>query len=160
MPSPNRCSLAVSLTTAAAIGFIMISKLSISPAHAQLMDQLKGAVGSGQGGSSGGGMLGGLDGGMPAVGQASPSNTAGVLQYCIKNNYVGGGGASSVKDSLMSKVTGSSGQASNDSGFKAGNSGTLQTGNGQGFSLGGDGMKAQVTRKVCEQVLAHAKSLL
>ena len=105
-------------------------------------------------------MLGGLGGGgLPAVGQASPSNTAGVLQYCIQNKFVGGGGASSVKDSLLSKVTGG-GQSTNDSGYKAGSSGLLQTGNGQNYSLGGDGIKAQVTQKVCDQVLQHAKSLL
>jgi hypothetical protein len=36
----------------------------------------------------------------------------------------------------------------------------LQTGNGQGYSLGGTGVKAQVTHKVCDLVLQHAKSLL
>jgi hypothetical protein len=141
-------------------GIVAVSQLPTTPARAQLMDQLKGAAGSGQGGNSGGGVLGGLaGGGMPQVGQASPSNTAGVLQYCIQNKYVGGGGASSVKDSLMGKMTGS-GQGSNDSGFKAGSSGLLQTGNGQNYSLGGDGIKAQITQKVCDQVLQHAKSLL
>jgi Protein of unknown function (DUF2501) len=126
------------------------------PAHAQLMDQLKGAVGSGQSG----GMAGGLGGGaMPSVGQASPSNTAGVLQYCVRNNYVSGGNAASVKNSLMSKVTGS-GSGANDSGFQAGNNGVLNTGNGQNYSLGGDGIKGQITQKICDQVLQHAKSLL
>ena len=116
--------------------------LSHPAAQAQLMDQLKGAVGSGQGETNGtGGMLGGLGGGgMPSVGQASPRNTAGVLQDRIQNNYVGGNSASSVKNSLMSKMTGS-GQSTNDSGFKAGSSGLLQTGNGQGYSLGGDGSR-------------------
>ena len=129
------------------------------PAHAQLMDQLKGAVGSGQSGNNSGGALGGLGGGVPSVGQASPGNTAGVLQYCIKNNYVSGGSASSVKDSLMSKVTGSH-QNTNDSAFQAGNNGQLQTGSGQNYSLGGSGIKAQVTQKVCDQILQHAKSML
>jgi hypothetical protein len=80
------------------------------------------------------------------------------LQYCVRNNYVNGGTASSVKNSLLSKVPG--GQSSSDSGFKAGNSGMLQTGNGESFNLGGDGIKAQLTQKVCDQVLQHAKSLL
>jgi hypothetical protein len=133
---------------------IALQQFSAGSARAQLLDQLKGAAGSGQGGSAG---LGG--GGMPQVGQASPSNTAGVLQYCIQNKYVGGGGASSVKDSLMSKVTGS-GKRENDSGFKAGSTGLLQTGNGQNYSLGGGGVKEQITQKVCDQVLQHAKSLL
>jgi hypothetical protein len=128
------------------------------PARAQLMDQLKGAVGGGQG-SGAGGALGGLTGGLPSVSQASPSNTAGVLQYCVRNNYVSGSAASSVKDSMVSKVTGT-GQGANDSGFKAGNSGLLQTGNGQSFSLSGSGAKAEVTHKVCDMVLQHAKSLL
>ena len=131
----------------------------IVPAQAQLMDQLKGAVGGGQS-SGGGGMLGGLGGGLPAVGQASTSNTAGVLQYCVRNNYLSGGSAGSVKDSIVSKVTGSK-QGSNDSGYKAGSSGLLQTGSGQSYSLGGgDGMKQQMTHKVCDLVLQHAKSLL
>jgi Protein of unknown function (DUF2501) len=140
---------------------LVISQPSEGPAVAQqLMDQLKGAVGSGQSGGAGGalGALGGA-GGMPSVGQAAPSNVAGVLQYCIKNKYLGGGGASSVKDSLMSKVTGS-GKSTNDSGFQDGSQGLLQTGNGQSYGLGGGGIKAEITQKVCDQVLQHAKSLL
>lgn len=145
----------------AAVTLLALSQFSGGPAHAQLMNELKGAVGSGQGGSSsGGGMLGGLGAsGMPSVGAASPSNTAGVLQYCIQNKYVGSGGASSVKDSLMSKVTGS-GNSNNDSGYKQGSSGLLQTGQGQTYSLGGGGIKAELTQKVCDLVLQHAKSLL
>jgi hypothetical protein len=136
---------------------VSVCALEQAPAWAQLMDQLKGAVGGGQtGGSS---ALGGLTGGLPSVGSASASNTAGVLQYCVRNNYVSGSSASSVKDSIVSKVTGS-GQGTSDSGFKAGNSGLLQTGNGQNFSLSGGGMKDQVTHKVCDMVLEHAKSLL
>jgi hypothetical protein len=139
---------------------LAVSQLADHPARAQFMDQLKGAVGAGQSGSSGG-ALGGLGGagGMPSVGQAAPSNIAGVLQYCIQNKYVGGGGASSIKDSLMSKVTGS-GKSTNDSGFQEGSRGLLQTGNGQSYGLGGGGIKAEITQKVCDQVLQHAKSLL
>jgi hypothetical protein len=116
-------------------------------AQAQLMDQLKGAAGSG------GGLMGG---GMPSVGQAGAGNTAGVLEYCIKNKYLGGGGSASVKDSLTNKLAG----RTNDSGYQQGSSGLLQTGNGQNYSLGGDGIKAQITQKVCDQVLQHAKSFL
>jgi hypothetical protein len=146
----------------ATIVFLAVLQVSAGPAQAQqLMDQLKGAMGSGSSHSgSGGSMLGGMgSSGLPSVGQAGTSNTAGVLQYCIKNKYLGGGGASSVKDSLMSKVTGS-GKSESDSGFKDGSHGLLQTGNGQSYSLGGGGIKAQVTQKVCDQVLQHAKSLM
>lgn len=143
--------------TSSLLGFAALAAVAMpaSPAGAQLMDQLKGAVGSGQSG----GALGGLAGGLPSVSQASPGNTAGVLQYCVRNNLVSGSAASSVKDSVVSKVTGS-GQGANDSGFKAGNNGLLQTGNGQSFSLSGGGVKEQVTHKVCDMVLEHAKSLL
>ena len=141
----------------AASAVLTLSLTQVVPARAQLMDQLKGAMGSEKGGS--GGALGGLGGGVPSVDKASPGNTAGVLQYCIKNNYVSGASASSVKDSIVSKVTGS-GQGTHDSGFQSGDKGLLQTGNGQSFSLGGSGAKEQVTRKVCDLVLQHAKSLL
>lgn len=129
------------------ISAVLALALTAGAAQAQLMDQLKGAAGGG------GGLLGG---GMPSVGQAGAGNTAGVLEYCIKNKYLGDGSASSVKDSLLGKVTGHS----NDSGYREGSNGTLQTGNGQGYSLGGDGIKAQMTQKVCDQVLQHAKTFL
>src|SRR3954469_24990610 len=135
----------------AAVAIIAMPLLSAGPARAQLMDQLKGAVG---GGHSGGGGLGGLAGGLPSVAQASPGNTAGVLQYCVRNNYLSGNAASSLKDSLLGKKNGS-GQHADDSGFKAGNNGLLETGNGQNFNLSGGGIKEQVTHKVCDLVLQH-----
>ena len=131
-----------------ATAVIVLSQVAIAPAHAQLMDQLKGAMGTGQG-------AGALA--IPSVNQASPSNIAGVLQYCVQNNYVSGGSASSVKDSLVNKVTGP-GHAP-DSQFQQGSKGVLDTGNGSNFSLGG-GIKKQVTKKVCDLALSHAKSLL
>ena len=129
-----------------------------APAWAQLLNQLPGNLGQGGGGAAG--MLGGM-GGLPSVDQASPSNVAGVLQFCIKNNYLSGGGARSVGSSLLSKVGGGHG----DSGFASGASGALQTGHGSTFDLaggggGGGGLKAQATHKVCDLVLQHAKSLL
>lgn len=142
-----------------AIGMVLVlPQLPVLSARAQLLDQLKGATGMGQNGGAPGGLGGALgSGSMPSVGQAGQGNTAGLLQYCFRNNYVSGGAASSVKDSLMSKVTGS-GRGTNDSGYQAGNKGVLETGGGQGFSLGGDGIKAQITQKVCDQILQHAKS--
>jgi hypothetical protein len=139
--------------SAGIMAFLVLGILHI-PARAQFMDQLKGAVG-------GGNPLGAMGGagGIPSVGQAGLGNTAGVLQYCIQNKYLGSGGASSIKDSLMSKVTGS-GKGTNDSGFHDGTQGLLNTGNGQSFGLGGDGIKAQITKKVCDQILQHAKSFL
>jgi hypothetical protein len=156
MSELHRCS---SSPIAGTLLVLLALQLPGGPARAQMMDQLKGAMSGGESGA-GGGVLGAMGGGgLPSVGQTGTSNTAGVLQYCIKNNYLGSGGASSVKDSLMSKVTGS-GKSATDTGFQDGSRGLLQTGNGQNFSLGGSGIKAQVTQKVCDQVLAHAKSLL
>jgi len=141
-----------------AVGFAAVAVLAVAlptgTARAQLMDQLKGAMG---GGNSGGG-AGGLTGGLPSVAQVSPSNTAGVLQYCVRNNYLSGNAASSLKDSLLGKAGGSG--SHDDAGFKAGNNGMLETGNGQNFSLSGGGIQEQVTHKVCDMVLQHAKSLL
>ena len=128
-----------------------------TPARAQLLNQVQNAIGSGRAAGIGG--LGGLGGGLPSVSNASPTNLAGIIQYCIRNNYLSGGTASSVKDSLLGKVTGSN-QGATDSGFRAGNSGLLETGQGQSFGLGGGGIKSQVTRKLCNLVLQRAKSML
>jgi hypothetical protein len=127
---------------------IILSRIAMAPADAQLLDQLKGAVGAGQ---SGGALA------VPSVKQASPSNIAGVLQYCVQNNYVNGSSAASVKDSFVNKVTGPSHTPDNQ--FKEGSSGVLDTGNGNSVSLGG-GIKEQMTKKVCDLALSHAKSLL
>jgi Protein of unknown function (DUF2501) len=141
----------------AAIGASGLSLFAGDPARAQLLNQLQKSVGSGQG--SAGNALGGLGGGLPSVDRASPTNLAGVLQYCVRNNYLSGGAASSVKESLLSKGTESDGGAKSSQ-FKEGNSGMLETGQGQNFSLGGSGIKAQMTNKVCDLVLQHAKSML
>jgi hypothetical protein len=158
MSGSARRGLASAIMTFAVLA---ASQLPERPARAQFMDQLKGAIGgAGQSGTSSNplGALGAA-GGLPSVGQAGLGNTAGVLQYCIQNKYLGSGGASSIKDSLMGKVTGS-GKSTNDNGFQDGTQGLLHTGNGQNFGLGGDGIKAQITKKICDQVLQHAKSFL
>ena len=74
-----------------------------------LLDQLKekageaaGASSAGSQGSAGGSALGNLGFKMPAIGSSTIGNAAGVLQYCVKNNYLGGD-AASVKDKLLAK---------------------------------------------------------
>ncbi len=146
--------IAVAFVVAGASGLLLLAG---NPVRAQSLDQLKNSLGAGQGAPDSG--LGGLGGALPSVDNASPTNLAGLLQYCVRNNYLSGDAASSVKDSLLSKVTGSS-RGSTDSGFTAGNNGLLETGQGQNFALGGGGMKAQLTHKVCDLVLQHAKSML
>ena len=66
--------------------------------------------------------------------------------------------ATSVKNSLMSKVTGS-GSSTDNSGLQAGNNGMLNTGSGRSCSLGGGGIKAQITQKICDEIFQRAKSL-
>lgn len=105
--------------------------------------------------------MGGMS--LPSVSAASPTNVAGLLQYCVQNNYLSGGSANAAaaaKGALLSKFTGSSADPSSDSNFASGSNGVLQTGNGQSTTLGGGGVKAQITQKVCGDVLSHAKSLL
>ncbi len=135
------------------------------PARSQLLDSLRGAAGSGSGGGAGGpggGLASGLGSGLggmstPSVGSASTGNLAGVLRYCVRNNYLGGTGASSVESGLVGKLGPG---ATSSRQFTSGDQGTLQTGGGQSTSLGGGGLKAKLTHKVCGQVLQHARSLM
>ena len=64
-----------------------------------------------------------------------------------------------MKNALSGRLSGSGG-GTNDSGFQNGNKGLLQLGGGHTYGLGGSGVKAQVTHKLCDLVLQHAKSLL
>jgi hypothetical protein len=131
----------------AALCALTVVQLSASSARAQSLKDLSGALG----GATGGG------GALPSVEQASPSNLVGVLQYCVKNKYLGGGDAS-MGSSVLGKLTGT-GQTKDASAFKAGSGGLLETGGGQSFGLGG-GIKEKVTEQVCDLVLKHAQSLL
>jgi hypothetical protein len=158
----------------AACGLVLIATSSL--VHAQLINQLKGAISSksddsGSNTSNSGGMTAGLMGAMggktgqgtsllpgafPASG--STANVAGVLQFCIKNNYLSGNAVASVKDGLMSKLGG--GQTASP-GYVEGAKGILSAGNGQKVSLGGQGsLKEKLTHQVCEKILQQGKSLL
>ena len=127
---------------------VLAAALAVAPlaAQAQSLKDLTGAVGAVTGG------------GLPSVEQASPSNLTGVLEYCLKNNYLGGGSAAA-GSSLLGKLTGS-GKASDAGAYKAGSGGMLQTGGGDMLSLGGSGIQEKVTEQVCDLVLEHAQSLL
>ena len=135
----------------------------IASAHAQLGDLLDKARGAGSGtssGSGGSGALGGLGSVLPgqSMTAGSTGNVAGILEFCIKNNYLKGNAASGVKDALMGKLPGAS--AKSDSGYGDGAKGILNSAGGNKVDLGGGGLKAEVTRKVCDTVLSQANSLL
>lgn len=102
------------------------------------------------------GLAGGLDPSSLASGSAG--NAAGVIEYCMKNNFLGGG-AGGVKDQLMGKVN--AGGESDKADYADGAKGLLKTGDGKSVDIGKiGGMKESVTKKACASVLDHAKSLL
>ncbi|HEY4805887.1 MAG TPA: DUF2501 domain-containing protein [Paraburkholderia sp.] len=119
-----------------------------------------------QGGSNSGsaqnalGNLGGLGSSLSpsSLSSSSLGNVTGVLQYCIKNNYLNADAAGNVKDSLLSKLPG--GANTSDSGYTQGTSGILTAGNGQKVDLTGGGLKEEVTKQVCDKILNQAKSML
>ncbi|WP_418117069.1 DUF2501 domain-containing protein [Variovorax sp. 350MFTsu5.1] len=130
-----------------------------------LLDQLKEKAGEaatadsqGSGGSTGGSALGNLGTSlgfkMPAIGSSTMGNAAGVLQYCVKNNYLGGD-AASVKDKLLARITG---QKKQETGFASGAKGLLQGGDGK--SLNFKGLSSKVKEKACDYVLKSATSLI
>ena len=128
-----------------------------SAAQAQLSDAIKGAIG---GGSSGGGALGGLGGAaMPSLGDVGIGNITGVVEYCAKNQYLGGGSVGKVKDGLMGKLGGEQ-KAEATPGYQEGLSGVLGGNSDKKVDLGKPGIKEQLTDKVCAQVLDYGKSLL
>jgi hypothetical protein len=122
-----------------------------------LLNQGGGNSGSAQGAL---GNLGGLGSSLSgsSVTSSSLGNVTGELQYCIKNNYLNADAASSVKDSLLSKLPG--GANTTDSGYKQGTNGILTAGNGQKLDLSGSGLKEAATKEVCDKILSQAKSML
>ena len=130
-------------------------------AQAQSLDSLKGMVGGG-GSDSGGGVASAL--GLGSSGSSSLGNATGIVSYCIKNNYLGGGDASSMKDKLMGKLTGGGkeAEAEKNTDYASGLKGILNTGEGKSVDLSslGGGMKEKVPKQVCDKVLSQAKSFL
>ena len=146
-------------TTAA---LALVAALLPAAAQAQIGDLIKGATqGNSQGSSGGLGSLGNLGnlggaGGLPSLGSltsGSTGNVAGVLEFCLKNNYLGGAsGAASVKDKLLG------GTPSSDAGYSDGARGLLTGSNGSTFDL--SSVKEQITKQACDKILSQGKSLL
>lgn len=89
-------------------GIALAASFVATPSSAVQLDSLKGLMGGGGAMTSG-----------------SMGNAAGILQYCIANNYLGGdSGASGVKDQLLGKLgAGDTHAATNDA--NGGAAGTL-----------------------------------
>ncbi|MET0540751.1 MAG: DUF2501 domain-containing protein [Variovorax sp.] len=92
---------------------------------------------------------------MPQMDSSTMGNAAGVLQYCVKNNYLAGGDANAVKDKLMGAVTG---QQPQQEGYATGAKGLLQGTDGQSFDL--KNVSGKLKTKACDYVLKNAKSLV
>ena len=113
-----------------------------------------------------GGLLGGSSGnasllsslGLPAADSAS--NAAGVISYCVKNNYLNANKAEEVKDQLLGKLglNPQKKEEPKDQGYLSGLAGTITGNNGQSFSL--DKLKGDLKEKACDFVLDNASSLL
>ncbi|PLP97675.1 DUF2501 domain-containing protein [Cupriavidus pauculus] len=132
-------------------------------ANAQLGDMLKssplGGSGSSQGATGAAGALGNLGGlgSISSLGSSSAGNAAGVIEFCMKNNYLNPDAATSaVKDKLLGSVSG----GTSDSGYSDGSRGILSTGGGKHMDLSASGLKAEVTKQVCDKILAQGKSML
>lgn len=127
----------------------------VAAANAQVEELLKKGQSSGAAGSLGN--LGAIGGALSGISAGSTGNVAGVLQFCIKNNFLKGQESSSVQDKLMGKLGGT---PAPDSGYAEGAQGLLKSSDGKQLDLSGGGLEAQASKQVCDQILKQAKSLL
>ena len=135
-------------------------------AHAAgLGDMLRGGSDSGSGSSALSGLMGGGGVGQGAAlsalgltGSSTAGNAAGVITYCMKNNYLSADKAGAVKDQLLGKLGMAPQQEPKDEGYLSGLAGTITGSNGKRFSL--DKVKGDMKEKACDYVLDNAKSLL
>ena len=131
---------------------------------AGLADALRGQTGGGSGSSGLSGMLGG-GAEMSALsaagltGSSTASNAAGVITYCMKNNYLNADKATQVKNQLLGKMgLGGQQEAPKDEGYLSGLSGLVTGSGGKSFNLGS--VQGKLKEKACDYVLDNAGSLL
>lgn len=140
-----------------------LSATGLGVQAAGLGDALRGTAG-GTPSSTLGGMLGGSSApsalsAMGLTGSATPSNAAGVITYCIKNNYLNADKAALVKQQLLGKMGLGAGQPEpRDEGYLSGLSGMVTGSDGKQFNL--DRLKGDLKEKACDFVLDNARSLL
>lgn len=127
---------------------VFVSVIGMSPAWAvQGSDALK--------------SLGGGDSGFSSLTSGSLSNATGVIEFCIRNNYLGGDAATSMKDKLLGKLGGAETPKEEDPGYADGLKGLIKSGDGKSVDLSKNkGLKAKITEKACATVLEQAKSFL
>jgi Protein of unknown function (DUF2501) len=105
-----------------------------------------------------GAVTGGMD--LSSLSSGSAGNAAGILQFCISNNYLTANAAGSMKDRLVSKIGGAD-AANQDTGYADGANGTLIGRDGKSVDITKMGsLESNLTQKACAAVLDHASSLL
>ena len=142
--------------------FACLCTASIGAQAAGLGDTLRGATGGGNSSALGGMMGGGADlsalSAMGLTASATPSNAAGVITYCMKNNYLNADKAAQVKNQLLGKMGLGQKEEPKAEGYLSGLSGMVTGSGGKSFSL--DKIKGDLKEKACDYVLDNAKSLL
>jgi hypothetical protein len=153
-------------------GLVLALALPAANSHAQLDSLLK-KGGHGAESKSMAGMAG------MSMTSGSIGNVAGLLKYCIGNDYLSGTNASKVQNMLMGKLPG--GVQTKDPAYSDGEKGVLHATDGSTLNLnggesgssgasgaagaigaagvGGD-IQAELTKTACNTVLAQAKSFL
>lgn len=98
---------------------------------------------------------------LSSIASGSIGNAAGIIEYCVKNNYLSGGNASSVKDQLIGKMTARGDQpAENNPDYISGARGIVTGSSGQSVDLSMAGLKDKAVKKVCKKILDQANSML
>jgi hypothetical protein len=129
--------------------FVLAATLPCLAAHAQIEGLLnKGGAMNGPAGSLSG----------QSLASGSMGNVAGLLQFCVTNNYLAGEATNPVQEQLMKKLPG--GTKSTDPAYTDGLRGLLHAKDGKQLDLGGAGVQGQLSKQVCDVVLKQAKSLL
>jgi len=136
-------SLPPSLRIPAAAALALAAALA-APVHAnKLMDAMKDQLANS-----------GIGNSLPAIGANTAGNAAGVIQYCVKNNYLNAASANGIKDKLLGMVTG---QKPQQTGYANGAKGLLMGSDGQSLNL--KGLSGKLKEKACDYVLKNASSL-
>ncbi|MBN8749320.1 Uncharacterised protein [Xylophilus ampelinus] len=136
-------SLRPSLRIPAAATLVLAAALA-TPVHAnKLMDAMKDQLANS-----------GIGNSLPAIGASTAGNAAGVIQYCVKNNYLDAANANGIKDKLMGMVTG---QKPQQTGYANGAKGLLMGSDGQSLNL--KGLSGKLKEKACDYVLKNATKL-
>ena len=128
-------------------------------AHAGgLGDALRGQLGGGSAAESSGGSSALSALGLGNLSSGTASNAAGVITYCMKNNYLNADKAAEVKNQLLGKLGLGQQEQPKDQGYQDGLMGMIKGNNGQSFSM--DKIKSNLKEKACDFVLDNAKSLI